>query len=597
MPSPSPPWTPDMDARAVLFFARLQREKYPHGIDAEGIVRWSSEWRMHVANGVSDEDAFQLISIAIDTIRAGGQPRQTRPGPYDVQWLPQMGLECVPYIDALEKAYREEHPQAPQRVDALGYVRWSSDYRVARANGYDAAGATRKVLNDIRRIWGVPLDVPPTPALQRPLVGTVQLIDGGRKGVRDANGPVLVQGIHGGDLLSRAHNHGWDFVLAQLDWFVGLGAQFVRGWTVLPDGWWRARTGELHPGKPGFWETQQRWARELVARGLRWQVSQGDMMRYYPRQHERTQFMRMLAELCRDEGGTDRLVLSLDAGNESWNGNGESPDANADSVARMREVIDAFTSVLPVPIRVLTSVHDEGVLNEYAAPPTTTVTAVHQSRLVFRNAMERAFTQSYASHANAEQRKVHDFTLADEPAGVNNSDVPDSVGSHVSATQRPSDWRDPEAMGNNALVHLYTRSIYTAMSSPGVISDEPFSNYPALALAPKVAAMLPNDIQSWDEFHGGEDRGFSPDRIVAVERNAHNYRCDHARAMDGTNRYGVHIYTDEPTNLSLRVVNDFEGEMVQLHGDLERTPVRIQRGGTLSFRNNRGVFLLGKRTS
>jgi len=408
-----------------------------------------------------------------------------------------------------------------------------------------------------------------------PIVGTVELVDGGRGGLKDATGRRLFQGCHAGDLLSRYYRDA-DTARRALDTIAAAGCQFVRTWTVLPGPWWGARTGEFHPGLPGYWETVRAFARELVARGLWWQVSQGDMMRYYPGREERRHFMRSLAQTLKEEGGTERLVISVDAGNESWNGNGE------DDPLKMADCLSAFLAVLPVPLSALTSAHDEGVLNEYAIEPASVI-AYHQSRMAFRHAIERAFTASYWDG------KDRHYLMDDEPAGVNNADPGDRPGGHVSATQNPAEWRELECMGMNAVVHLVTRQLYTFMSSPGVISDEPFENYPAMALAPKIAALLPADIQSWRLFHGGEGRPFSPERVFAVSGD--NVRCDHAKAVDG--RVAVMVYVDEPCHLDLLAINGFEGEVIH-PGTLDRAPMSFTAGQRVPMDLRRGRLLLGR---
>jgi hypothetical protein len=128
------------------------------------------------------------------------------------------------------------------------------------------------------------------------------------------------------------------------------------------------------------------------------------------------------------------------------------------------------------------------------------------------------------------------------------------------------------------------------MSSPGVISDEPFENYDeCLSLAPRLAAMLPQDIQSWREFHGGEGRPFSPERILAVSGD--NVRCDHVKSTTDT-RIGCLIYVDEPCRLNLRAINDFVGE-VWNPGTLEKTPIQFVKGQIVPFDLRRARFLLG----
>lgn len=413
---------------------------------------------------------------------------------------------------------------------------------------------------------------PPAPAGFQPLVGVVRPLDGGRKGVGDDTGPRLITVLHAGDLLAEAFNHGWAKVYAALDYAVSRKFLAVRTWTNLPaPEWWGV------PPRPGNFSDKnlaheaciRQFARALVARGLRWQVSQGDMLWLYPRVEQASAYMRRLAGWLKDEGGIEKLVLSVDAGNEAWNFTRQSDPLF------MSQVLQAFLDVLPVPLRSMTSVHDEGVLNEFSASPVT-VTDYHSSRMPFRHAIERMFTASYWDG------KDHELLL--------NSEMP-GPGPFVSTTARPADWMEREVMGAAATVCLMTRHIPTAMSSPGVIvGPEPFETYDEqLSIFPLIADLLPKDIQSWRLFHGGEGRGFSPERVVGVSGD--NVRCDHAKAPDG--RVAVLIYVDEPCHLDLPAINGFEGEIIN-PGTLERFPFTFTAGTRVSIDLRRARLLLGR---
>lgn len=156
----NPPWTPEMDAEAVEFYQKLEAEKYDGDVDDIGTVRWSSEWRMHRGNGMNTLDATVAVFMSIDAIRAGQPPPTTPPGPYDVPWAPEMDAECEPFCTDLEALYQEYQNRS---VDETGWVRWSSDFRIARANGlsYDLAWA--KIKREILNIWGVQPDVEQCP--------------------------------------------------------------------------------------------------------------------------------------------------------------------------------------------------------------------------------------------------------------------------------------------------------------------------------------------------------------------------------------------------------------------------------------------------
>lgn len=422
-----------------------------------------------------------------------------------------------------------------------------------------------------------PQPLPKPPSGHRPIDGMVALIDGGRGGVRDAHGRRLLVGVHAGDLLARFYRDR-RYVEAQLDYFQAIGVHFVRVWTVLPGDWWNARTGNITPEMPGYWETVRQFARELVKRGLRWQVSQGDAARHYHGAQERRNFMRQLATTLTECGGIDRLVISVDAGNEAWQ-NGE-PDP-----VKLADMLRAFVDVLPVPLSALTSASDEGTLNEYAVAPATTI-AYHQSRFHFRRATERAWTAGYWDG------KKRAFLLSDEPVGVNNADGIDRVGAHVSVTENPAEWRNLEAIGMTYLVQLMTPQLLSVMTSPGVISDEPFANYPCIAHTVKLASTLPQDVQSWKHFHGGDGRDFSSLRVLGVASD--HTRCEHALSM-ATGDVVVAVYGDPKSGPhEFPAISGFEGEVVN-PGTLTREPIRFSAGAKVRMQFDYGRYLIGRR--
>lgn len=418
-----------------------------------------------------------------------------------------------------------------------------------------------------------PTPIPPPSGDFRPLVGPVRL-RGGRRGVYDDTGDRLITVLHAGDLLAEAFNHGWPKVTAALDYAQSRHFLGVRTWTNLPaPEWWGVppRPGNFSDANPEHEAYVRQFARELVARKLRWLVSQGDMYWLYPDLDRARAYMRKLAGWLVEEGGADRLVLGVDTGNEAWN------FTRQDDPAFMAGVLRAFLDVLPVPLRSMTSVRDEGVLNEFSLDPVT-VTDYHSIRSNFRNAMERIFTAGYWDGT------VHPFLI--------NSEMP-GCGPFVSATSHPEEWMEPEVMGTAAFITLMARQIPVAMSSPGVIvGPEPFEAYDAqLSVYPKAAAILPADIQNWRLFHGGEGRDFSPERIVGVSGD--NVRCDHAQARDNSGRVAVMIYVDSPCHLDLPAINGFEGEIIT-PGTFERFPLSFAKGGKVGIDLRRGRLLLGR---
>ncbi len=154
--SQSPPWPSTMDAEAAEFGDRLTA-KYGGRVDYLGWVRWSSDFRMLRGNNNDKDAAWAMIERNIDLIRSGQPEQPYPPGQYDVPWPPSMDREAEWFGPKLETLYSDNnHP-----LDSLGWVRWSSDYRVHRANGIDQDRAWLRVENEIRQIWGLPVVLPP----------------------------------------------------------------------------------------------------------------------------------------------------------------------------------------------------------------------------------------------------------------------------------------------------------------------------------------------------------------------------------------------------------------------------------------------------
>ncbi len=427
----------------------------------------------------------------------------------------------------------------------------------------------------------VPEPLPIPDGVLPPIAGRVEFINKGTSGIKDANGQRLVVGLHTGSLIATAFNKGVAKPQQALDYAQSRGFHFVREWTNLPaPDWWGVAP------RPGCFsvlnrehEDYLRWfARELKARNLRWLVSQGDLLWLYLTgkwsKQQLLDYMAWLGRVLQQEGGAEKLAFGVDAGNEAWN------FTRCTDPVLMGAMLDAFLRECPCPIRSMTSAIDEGTLNQFAGSPVT-ITDKHGSRGHTRMAFERSFTVGYWDG------KIHPYTIDSEMPGC---------GPKVSATDDPAAYMEPETMGMLTLIALMAHQIPVQMSSPGVyLSDETFEQYDAqLSVGPRLAAMLPPDIQQWSLFHGGDDRSFSPERILRAPEKPGTWRCDHARGTE--NRYGVAVYQDAPGPLELEAINGFEGEIWN-PGTLERHPIKFNKGQTVRLDFRRGRFLLGKRTT
>lgn len=395
-----------------------------------------------------------------------------------------------------------------------------------------------------------------------PLVGVLRA-DYDR-GTWDDTGERLVVACHAGDLLSRATRNP-EVVRGHLDAIAAAGYHGVRTWTVLYGPYWSARTGEVAPGLTReYWSHVASFAAELRARGLRWLVSQGDLMRWAPSTDGRRAFMRELARTL-EAAGSLQLVMGVDAGNETaWNG-----EADA---RRLADALDAFLDVLHVPMRTLTSPAGEERANDYLQPGL--LRDIHSSRSHWPTPARRVFNIGY-------EQKPEVYTIQSEGPGP---------GRHVSVMAERDVFLEPETMGVLAACHAIGKALYVYMSSPGVISDEPFDTYPAFRLVPRLFARLPRDVQRWRTFHGGEGRSFSPDRVLAVpDDDRLDVRCDHAARGDQR----VCVVYGPPGTYTLRVVRDFVGDLIH-PGTLETTPVEWRAGARVPLSFRRGRVLVGR---
>ena len=64
-------------------------------------------------------------------------------------------------IAALYEEFPNPEPEVTTRVNVLGWMRWSRDYLTFRAQGYSHERAVVATQNAIRRVVGLPEEVPP----------------------------------------------------------------------------------------------------------------------------------------------------------------------------------------------------------------------------------------------------------------------------------------------------------------------------------------------------------------------------------------------------------------------------------------------------
>lgn len=214
----------------------------------------------------------------------------------------------------------------------------------------------------------------------------------------------------------------------------------------------------------------------LRRRGLRWLVSQGDLMRAVPGARERRDFMRQLAEHLMLED-----VIGVDAGNETWQ-NGE------DSEVRLQDAVDAFRTVLPVPVWSLTSPPSEETadLLRYAG----SCADVHTYR------GGRWWDKVRHVWNNAYEGVTDRPVIQSEPFGP---------GWRVSVTDNKHEI-DEGVMLAGAVAAAMSGQLWVYFSGPGVISDEDeaLADMPGFATTCSTVARIPKDVGSGELVHGGE---------------------------------------------------------------------------------------------
>lgn len=486
------------------------------------------------------------------------------PAAWETYRVVQMGDNGVALQTAFDTYIVAEHPQAE------GMKPYTIQHRTPGGDGTPGTWETFVVTP-----WWKASTTPGTHP--DPIRGTVRLSDGGRRGLADDSGERLLYGVHAGDLLSRYLNGDKAFVEAQLAYFMSQGVHFIRVWTYLWGNWWATspRPGECHPGILGYWQALHEFCELCRKYQIQILASQGDLFRDSSALQAKQIFMEALATVFNQHGGLE-LVIGVDAGNENASAGDPSPET-------MARVLDPFLAVLR-PALISTTSNDENDLNRYVSRVCTVVDS-HHGRWHYTMAIERAWTAGYWDG------KFRPYLVSSEPVGVGCQEYSgdNRVGHHVSATANPRDWDDVESMGVLAACHYVSRQAYVFMSSPGVISDEPFSNYPALALSGAITRRMPRDIQAYRVFHGGEGRPFSPDRILAVPASG-AARCEHSASGRS---YVVLVHGESGTH-NCRAVNGFNGVQINL-GTGEETPVSWRAGDNVSISFRRGTLFIGER--
>jgi hypothetical protein len=348
----------------------------------------------------------------------------------------------------------------------------------------------------------VPPVIPPQP------VGTIKgELRFGENGYVDDTGLVNVVLCHAGDLLSQWVRGNRDHVHAVLDTIAKAGYHGVRTWTVLDSfdhPYWKDYRFGPHV-QPDYYDRTREFADALKSHGLRWLVSQGDMLRVYQTTSERQTFMRRLAEAIKDSG----VTIAVDAGNEAlWNGESDP--------TKLTAVADAFRAVIPCAVWSRTSAASEEKADVDATDGS--IFDVHGYRDGHSyDKLRHIFSCGYDGQF---RRRLG---IQSEPFGP---------GPLVSVTANQHELNsDVEALAG--CISIFSRQIWVYFCSPGIKSDlgERFIDMPGFKETPAAIAYLPKDVMAWPTLvHGGTSQ--QGRRVFAVP-STDATRADHALSNDG----------------------------------------------------------------
>ncbi len=404
---------------------------------------------------------------------------------------------------------------------------------------------------------------------RRPLIGPLRIEAGAFCDDTGSRLPVL---CHAGDLLALyVRDPSWAEV--ELDTIAATGYLGVRTWTWLDGPYWEGLGRTITPEEAGYWGAVDRFAGALRVRGLRWLVSQGDMLRYA---WDRRAFMHQLAETLRDAGGL-QIVCGVDGGNESWK-NGESDPI------RLREAVDAFRIVLDVPIWSLTSPSDEkpADLDRYSG----SVYDVHGYRGDHvADKIRHAFSIPF------EGKPACRLGIQSEPPGpgaIEESGLVSSMGH----------WgeMDAEAMALLTAMHLMARQMSVYFSSPGVSCRErgEFSRQPGFRESAVIASVLPPDLMRFQTLCHGGDSQRGRRVLCATGKDDYLIRADHAIHDDG--RFVIIAYAATPGDWVVGLKIERGCELTTIHPVTRDTfgPTRYWSDDTLGLHFRHGRIITGR---
>lgn len=514
------PWYPEYDQESDWFLHKLIDEKYNGDIDETGLVRWSSEWRMHRANGMSAIDAAVAVYRTIDAIRAGVSLPTFPVGEYDAQWLPGLDEDAKLFVPALIGIYLDG---AQRMVDNTGWVRWSSDYRNHRDNGLSHDTALTRIKTDIFNILGIR---PPMSSTQcrRPLVGPLRVVNkllADDTGYRRVFGDSEFIALHQLKFKPVDFYEGLDdcvtanYQVRRIFASVGGWIDGWRGYEVVPLGFieWRFSrdTGFLRPASTGqfikawsdYDEILRLCLREHRSRKIRIHLSFGDNQIILGKQRADGQWIAdedkelalhdRIARICAEEGGTDVIALYEICNEIPFNWAGGMPGA----VARMARIKAVIRKHLPNVLIAMGAACSEEPADLLDSATYGDVCTVHTTREPFATCLKRTFGLVYWE---GQYRAFPKVFWQGEPKGPNVGPM-DGLGDDM---YQPTN--DPAEIVALYAMHALTGQGSNFFDGSAVRGNARgadawgYDELPAL-----FDQYLPEDIATWN--HGSNQRG------------------------------------------------------------------------------------------
>lgn len=398
------------------------------------------------------------------------------------------------------------------------------------------------------------------PQHPNPMQGRLR-IEGGC--FRDDTGCVNPIYAHGGDLYS-VYVRDTARALRELDAVAAAGYHGLRVWSTLGcEGGSCSHSGEYWYGRevgpqvtPDYWSRIDSFFADARSRGLRLVWSQGDVRALGDRRHAMGEFARR---------GND-VIDFIDCGNEAY-GTGE-PDP--------RKLAECIRYYAEAGGRALKSTTDAPIYRpgetwaKWVLPPSD-VFDVHSFRRDHPRDMRRhAFNYGY------ENPPPLPFGISSEPPGN---------GWRVSGTPNKHEL-DDEAVALLALGSLLGRQAHVWFSGQGVILEGGLNQEAGFYSTPRVVALLPRDVMTYQTPHHSGDRW----RNIRVLETQGEVRIDGRQAHDGRFAYTI---DGPPGSYRLRVARSFDARLCH-PGTGQCEDVSRNAGDTLDVSFTRGRLLIGR---